>query len=144
LDVAAGAKSRWLFLGFVNFLSYDFSVRFAQKGRRWREMAAVMGPMLRLARLLIDSNHKEVQRQASYEDESGENRGRENCSFLTCKESFHCDAQKPDLDNQENDNECHCTIDGHKSASLLGKFEIGHISFPVRLQQGVWRHPFRE
>jgi len=52
-----------------------------------------------LARLLIDSRHKEVNSQASQERESGKNRGRENCSFVTCKESFQSGVQKPDLDD---------------------------------------------
>ena len=55
--------------------------------------------VLRFARLLIDLRHKEVKSQASQEDESGENRGRANCSCVTCKESLHGGAQKPDLDN---------------------------------------------
>jgi hypothetical protein len=54
---------------------------------------------LRFARLLIDSRHKEVKHQASQEDESGENRGRENCPCMTCKEGFQRGGQKPDLNN---------------------------------------------
>src|SRR5580704_18056922 len=97
-----------------------------------------------LARFLIDSRHKEVKSKASQEDESGKNRGRENGSFVTCKESFQSGVQKKDLDDEERDNDCHCTIDRHQSASLLRGFEIGHISFPLRLPQRVLHHPFRE
>ena len=99
---------------------------------------------LRFARLSIDSRYKEVQSQACQEEESGENCGRENCSCVTCKESLQGSAQKPDLDNQEKDNECHSSIDGHESASLLGTFEIDHISFPSRLPLRVLHYPFRE
>jgi len=55
--------------------------------------------LLRFARLSIDSRHKEVKSQASQDGESGENRGRGNCSCVTCKESFQGGAQKPDLNN---------------------------------------------
>lgn len=98
----------------------------------------------RFARLLIDSRHKEVQSQASQEEESRENCGRENCSCVTCKKSFQGSAQKPDLDDQEKDNQCHSSIDGHESASLLGTFKIDHISFPSRPPQRVLHYPFRE
>jgi len=60
---------------------------------------AFISGLLRFARLLIDSRHKEVKSHASQEGESGENRGRENCSSVTCKESFEGGAQKPDLSN---------------------------------------------
>ncbi len=99
------------------------------------------GGLLRFARPFIDSRHKEVKSQASEEYEPGENRGRENCPCVTCKESFQ--------GNQiwiikRMTNECHCSIDGHESASLLGTFEIGHISFPLRLPQGGLHRPFRQ
>jgi len=61
--------------------------------------ATFISGLLRFARLSIDSRHKEVQNRASQEEESGENCGRENCSYVTCKESFQGSAQKPDLDN---------------------------------------------
>jgi hypothetical protein len=57
------------------------------------------GGLLRFARPFIDSSHKEVKSQASEEYEPGENRGRENCPCVTCKESFQSGAEKPDLDN---------------------------------------------
>src|SRR6266404_382661 len=125
----------------------SLSIRFV-----WRFMtAAFISGLLRFARLSIDSRHKEVKCQASQEDESGEDRGRENCSRVTCKESFQRGAEKPDLNNQENDNERHRTANGHESTSLPGTFEISHITFeidhmrlPLRLPQGFLRHPFRE
>ena len=61
--------------------------------------AASFSGLLRLARLSIDSRHTEVKSQASQEGESGENRGRENYSCVTCKERFQGGAQKPDLSN---------------------------------------------
>ena len=48
---------------------------------------------------MINSRHKEIKSDASQEDESGANRGGENCSCVTCKESFQGCAQKPDLNN---------------------------------------------
>ena len=59
--------------------------------------AAFISGLLRFPRLLIDSRHKEVNSQACREGDSGDNRGRENCSCETCKESFQGGAQKPDL-----------------------------------------------
>ena len=50
---------------------------------------------------------------------------------MTCKEGFQRGAQQPDLNNEENENQCHRAVDCHKSASLLGRFNISFLLRPA-------------
>jgi hypothetical protein len=49
---------------------------------------------------------------------------------VACKEGFQSGAQQPDLDYEQDYDEGHRSIDCDKSATLLGRLEVGHISFP--------------
>lgn len=86
--------------------------------------------LLHFARVLIHPRYEEVQGQASRKDQSRENCSRDNCSGVACKEGFQSGAQQPDLDYEKNHNHGHRPVNGDKSATLFGGFEVGHISFP--------------
>ena len=101
------------------------------EGQLWKLRLILFDPgrSSRFSRLEIHFTYKEIESEASAEDQARKNGGWQGRLVMAGQKGFQSRRKQPHLNDQQDDHHDHRSVDGRQATFLAGQFQVGHISF---------------